>query len=314
MYHRVAERDVDPWYLCVTPQNFAAHLEVLQKHAHPISLTQLAQAHRERKIPNRAVAITFDDGYVDNLENAKPVLEQYGTPATVFITGGASGKNYEFWWDELHRALLRPGTLPPSLSLSIDGNSRHWDLGTAAVYSNEDYERDCAHDCELSERVKFYYSVWEWLRPLSREQRRAMLDEILVWAGSLPNAAPTHRYLDPEGVRTLARGELVEIGAHTMSHEMLPAHPVAFQRSEIMQNKTYLEKLLGHPVTSFSYPFGEYAPETVSVVREVGFSCACSIIPDVVWRDSDRFLLPRFAVDNWSGEEFEERLKKWFRV
>jgi peptidoglycan/xylan/chitin deacetylase (PgdA/CDA1 family) len=314
MYHRIAERDVDPWYLCVTSQNFAAHLEVLQQHAHPIGLAQLAEAHREGRIPNRAVAITFDDGYIDNLERAKPLLERFGIPATVFITGGTSGKNREFWWDELYRALLRPGTLPSSLSLSIDGNSRHWDLGAAVVYSNEDYQRDCAHDREFGDRVKFYYSVWEWLRPLSREQRRAMLDEILAWSGSLPNADPIHRFLDSEGIRTLSRGGLVEIGGHTMTHEMLPAHPVPFQRNEIMENKIYLEELLGYPVASFSYPFGEYAPETVSLVREAGFSCACSVIPDVVWQDSDRFLFPRFAVNDWNGQEFKQRLEKWFRV
>jgi len=140
-----------------------------------------------------------------------------------------------------------------------------------------------------------------------------MLDEILAWAGAPSGASPAHRFLEPKEVCTLAEGGLVEIGAHTLSHEMLPAHSSDFQRAEIEQNKAYLENLLGQTVSSFSYPFGEYSPETVSLVRKAGFTCACSVIPDIVWKESDRFLLPRLAVKDWSGEEFEKRLLRWLR-
>jgi peptidoglycan/xylan/chitin deacetylase (PgdA/CDA1 family) len=311
MYHRVADGGVDPWYLCVAPQHFASHLDVLQKHSHPMSLKQLAEAHQEARIPDRAVVITFDDGYADNLYNAKPLLERYDIPATVFLTGGLDVQSREFWWDELFRTVVRPGTLPSSLSLSTD-EVRHWELGAATTYNHKDYQCDCTHESEFSERVKFYYSVWEWLRPLPREERRRMLDEILAWAGIGSEAPPVHRILESEEVSALAEGGLVEIGAHTLSHEMLPAHTVDFQQTEIEKNKVYLENLLGQAVISFSYPFGEYSRETVSLVREAGFTCACSVIPDVVWRDSDRFLLPRFAVNDWNGEEFEKQLWCWF--
>jgi peptidoglycan/xylan/chitin deacetylase (PgdA/CDA1 family) len=132
MYHRVAEVDLDPWGLCVTPQYFAEHLSVLQKYAHPISLQQLTQAHRKGKIPHRAVAITFDDGYADNLYNAKPLLERYNIPATVFVATGQIGSQREFWWDELERVLVQPGTLPEKLCLEINGSTHQWELGTAA--------------------------------------------------------------------------------------------------------------------------------------------------------------------------------------
>jgi peptidoglycan/xylan/chitin deacetylase (PgdA/CDA1 family) len=310
MYHRVTERDVDPWHLCVTPQHFATHLEIIRKKALPLSLKQLAQAHQQARVPNRAVAITFDDGYTDNLHNAKPLLERHDVPATVFLTGGLDVQSLEFWWDELFRVLVKPGTLPPSLSLGT-GEVCHWELGAAAVYTNEDYQRDRAHNGKFSERVNFYYSVWQWLRPLPQEQRRRMLDQIRSWTGTRSEAPVAHRFLGSEEALALADGGLVEIGAHTLSHEMLPAHTVEFQRIEIEKNKAYLENLLGRAVTSFSYPFGEYSPETISLVRSAGFMDACSVIPDVVWKKSDRFLLPRLAVNDWSGEEFEKRLSRW---
>src|SRR2546429_6337719 len=75
MYHSIAEVDSDPFALRVTPDCFAEHLEVLQKYCQPIPLSQLMRALRDGKIPNRAVVITFDDGYADNLRIAKPLLE-----------------------------------------------------------------------------------------------------------------------------------------------------------------------------------------------------------------------------------------------
>jgi peptidoglycan/xylan/chitin deacetylase (PgdA/CDA1 family) len=313
MYHRVAEGEIDPWYLCVSPEHFAAHLDLLRKHCHPMSLTQLVQAHRDGKVPNGAAAITFDDGYADNLYNARPLLDRYGTPATVFVTAGNADNTREFWWDELARALLTPGTLPRSLTLRVDEITHQWELGAATVYTQEDYQHDYTHDRDFSERVKFYYSVWEWLRPQPRDWRHNFLDQILEWAPTPSGVSPPHRFLEPDEVRKLGEGGLVEIGAHTVSHEMLPVHRMDFQRNEIEQNKIYLENLLGHAVVSFSYPFGEYSPETISLVREAGFSCACSVIPDVVWRASDPFLLPRLGVLDWDIEKFEKRLLRWLR-
>jgi peptidoglycan/xylan/chitin deacetylase (PgdA/CDA1 family) len=313
MYHRIAEMDVDPWNLCVTPQHLAMHLEVVKKHAYPVSLAQLAHALQDGRVPDRAVVITFDDGYANNLNNAKPILEHYSIPATVFVTAGYVEKKREFWWDELDRVLLRPSKFPDTLELRINAVTRRWDLGPAVSYSEEEYHHDCLGDREPSNRVKFYSSVWQWLRPLTEEQRENILDEIIVWAEADSVPRVTHRPLAPDEVCALARGGLVEIGAHTMRHEMLPAHPEAFQRSEIEQSKTYLENLLSGPIVSFSYPFGEYTEGTVSLVQKAGFACACSTIWGEVSRHSDRFKLPRFGVKDWSGEAFEWHLLRWFR-
>jgi peptidoglycan/xylan/chitin deacetylase (PgdA/CDA1 family) len=81
------------------------------------------------------VVITFDDGYADNLHNAKPLLERYDIPATVFVTTGHIGHEREFWGDELDRLLLQPSTLPELLGLSINGSPYQWELGEVAHYT-----------------------------------------------------------------------------------------------------------------------------------------------------------------------------------
>ncbi|MDZ7949480.1 polysaccharide deacetylase family protein [Nostoc sp. DedQUE09] len=315
MYHRVAEIELDPWSLCVTPQHFAEHLEVLQKYAYPISLLQLAQAHRDGNIPHRAVAITFDDGYADNLHHAKPLLERYGIPATVFISTDYIGKKREFWWDELERVLLQPGKLPEKLILNISANIHHWELGAAVDYSPENYQCDRtsqAWKAKPGSRMYFYYSIWQILRPLPEAQRQNALDEILTWATAEPKPRSTHRSLLPEELSALGQGELVEIGAHTVTHPFLSAQSTTLQRHEIKQSKVDLEETINRPVTSFSYPFGDRTAETIELAKASGFSCACSTVQDIVWQQSNRFDLPRFGVENWNGEEFAKQLLRWF--
>lgn len=315
MYHRVAEVEIDPWSLCVTPTHFAEHLDVLQKYYHPLSLQQLVEALRENKLPDRAVVVTFDDGYADNLYNAKPLLEKYNIPATFFISTGSIGQNREFWWDELERLLLRPKKLPEKLSLNIDGKIYQWNLDQAANYTEQDYQPDriCkAWEAQSGSRMSFYYSIWQILRPLLEKERQRILDEILEWAVAEPTPRATYRSLSPEELSVLAEGKLVEIGAHTVTHPFLSAQSTELQRDEIKQSKIDLEQMINRPVTSFSYPFGDRTAETVELTRTAGFDCACSIFEEFVWQKSDHFQLPRFAVENWHGKEFANRLLEWF--
>jgi peptidoglycan/xylan/chitin deacetylase (PgdA/CDA1 family) len=89
----------------------------------PIPLQQLVEALQEGKVPARAVVVTFDDGYPDNLHEAMPLLERYDISATMFVTAGQLGSQREPWWDELDRLLLQPGILPPKLRLNINGST-----------------------------------------------------------------------------------------------------------------------------------------------------------------------------------------------
>src|SRR5262245_50672892 len=80
MYHRVADPDLDPWGLRVSPEHFAEQLEVVNRYFHPLSMQDLLRHLQRAKVPNRSIVVTFDDGYVDNLQHARPLLERYDVP------------------------------------------------------------------------------------------------------------------------------------------------------------------------------------------------------------------------------------------
>jgi peptidoglycan/xylan/chitin deacetylase (PgdA/CDA1 family) len=313
VYHRVGESQRDPFALCVAEHRFAEHLEVLREYR-CMPLQGLVHRHEDGKHPRRAVVITFDDGYADNLHHAKPLLDRYGIPATVFVTTGYIGSDREFWWDELERLLFEPEAVPQTLLLTISGETQDWQID-GVHDSKNDYKRDCSRQephGNPNSRHSLYHSLWRLLRPLPDGERRAVMEHIRQWAGAEPVVRPTHRPLSPEEVRGLEQGSLIEVGAHTVTHPLLSLQPLLLQEEEIKTSKTHLETILGHRIVSFSYPFGDYTQDTVASIRDAGFNCACSIVPNVVRRDTDILQLPRVEVQNWDGEEFARRLEDCF--
>ena len=320
LYHRVAELESDPQQLQVSESNFAEHLRILKEIATPISLPELTQGLRSGKVGARSVVVTFDDGAADNLLAAKPILEREDIPATVFVATGYMKTAREYWWDEVERLVLQPGELPSTLTLAFNGQLHQWDLSAQTNYSRADYDAhskwNAARGDEPTLRHQLYRSLIDVLYPLAPAERFEQLDCLKNWAGDATLSRVSHRPLTAEEVKQLAAGGRIEIGAHTVSHSMLSALPASLQRAEIQQSKADLEEILGYPVRSFAYPFGtlsDYTRETVSLVKQLGFDCACSNFKDMVQPGADLFQLPRLIVRDWKAEEFSDRVASWFR-
>lgn len=300
-YHRIADTSRDPYALCVSPQHFAEHLAILQRYTSPIRLKHLVENLHGGDLPRHAVALTFDDGYADILAQAKPLLEQYRIPATVFISTGYLGR--EFWWDELEHVLSSPAVLPPHLQWSVNGVSFEWTCNDAT--SRQAQKRG------TSPREYLRELLYQQLLALSAVDRPMVMRQLWAWSGAPQRARAPHWVLTSDEIRRLADGNCIEVGAHTITHPCLAAIPAAEQRHEIQQSKTYLERLIGNAVCGFSYPNGSSSAETRAIVRQSGFSYACSSTKDFAWRGSDRFHLPRFWIPNWDGKTFERVIRRW---
>ena len=319
LYHRVTDLPSDPLSLCVTTKHFKDHLEILSKRVHPVSLQHLNQTLQEGNLASRSIVITFDDGYADNLHNAKPLLERFNIPATVFVTSGYAGREREFWWDQLDRLLLQPGTLPEAIQLKINGSTYEWQLKEWARYGEEDCRRyrswNVLEKTDPTLRHSLYRSLCQLLRPLPNKKREKVLEELFRLSEVESVARTSHRTLSHDEISELERGGLVEVGSHTITHTMLSTVSAIEQELELQKSKADLEKIVNHPVTSFAYPYGsetDYTTDTVTLVREAGFQCACSNFPDIVYGGTDCFQLPRVLVRDWDEDTFTRLLGQWF--
>lgn len=107
LYHRVARPALDPWRLAIAPEDFAAQMDWLVARRTLMPLDAFVSALFAGTLPANAAAITFDDGYADNLHAAAPILAARGLPATLFVASGSVGAP-AFWWDALAAVMLGP--------------------------------------------------------------------------------------------------------------------------------------------------------------------------------------------------------------
>lgn len=316
LYHRVADLDVDPWGLAVTPGNFEVQLDVMRRRGTVLPLEEFIGRVQSGTMPRRAIVVTFDDGYADNLLTARPLLDRYGVPATVFVTTGVLAEPREFWWDEIEGLFLTPGSLPAVLDLEIEGRVHRWDLQDAVVYSDEDasqYRRWGASDTPPTRRHALFIELWRRLQILRDPVRRTALDQLARWAGADGRMRTSHRPMTDSEVRELARGALVSVGAHTVSHSRLSVLSGPEQETELVGSRRALEELLDRPVRTLAYPFGgrkDYTPATVALARKAGFSCACATAPGPVHLFAGLHELPRCVVRDMGGDRFEEMLDR----
>jgi|SRR5579863_6082093 len=141
MYHRISTALPDPFSLNVTPAHFAEHLAVLRRWREPMHLREMLRQSSHDRRHLKPVAITFDDGYLDNYSDAMPLLTAFGVPGTFFVPTGILSGEREFMWDELEQILLGANSLPRWLRMTIGADVFDFDLGIDAVYRLEDADR-----------------------------------------------------------------------------------------------------------------------------------------------------------------------------
>jgi peptidoglycan/xylan/chitin deacetylase (PgdA/CDA1 family) len=339
LYHRVGNTPTDPYLLRVRTRHFEEQMEVLARRGLVIPLRALAAHRRLGSLPHGAVAITFDDGYVDNLRVAKPILEKHGLPATVFMTAGSVGREREFWWDELERIVLGTPELPASLDgeqifdnaclcawrghhalesfdeeEAVEAPVPRWNLnGAARVNKRDAHAWNLTQPSDPSPRHKLLRDVHAVIRVIPHEPRQTVLDRLRAWARADETVRPEFRAMSPDEMRELANGGLIDVGAHTMTHPSLPTLSAKMRRREIVECRNRLQEILGAPVNSFAYPYGDVDDATATAVADAGFQTACACEGRVVVPRSRPLRLPRLDVLDWDGETFEKHLEHWLR-
>lgn len=294
-YHRVNSLENDYNQLCVSPIKFRQQMLYLKSH---YFITRFEDDWS--LLDGDSVAITFDDGYADNLDYAVPILEELEIPATIFVSTGSMNQERELWWDELERLLLIGNSFPDTFCL-------------------EDHEFACEWQTTSKELRENCYNAIHYLMKnlISMEKREEWLKQLWTWRGLNIGIRKKYRTLSESDCRKLAESKVISIGAHTISHPSLAHLDINSQQKEIIMSVDKLSTIIQRKVTIFSYPFGkldiDFDKSTIDICRKAGIQKAAST-EYALWNYyTDSFAVPRKIVRDWNLFEFADRVKDYWQ-
>jgi peptidoglycan/xylan/chitin deacetylase (PgdA/CDA1 family) len=275
MYHSVASDAEMPW---IDPRNnmpldlFERQMQFLAKHRQVISLgTLLEHLEHQQPLERGTVVITFDDGYLNNLTVAAPILAKYNLPAIVYLATGYIEQGKNQWIDDLY-SFFRSRT--QSRLLLFGSNLGSWDL------------------CDPSQVRSAYFAIAHHLSLSSAEERHRLLWSIQQQLA--PSALPPRLTMTWDEVRQLRQDfPHFEIGVHTVNHLDLVAHTQAASE-EVQSSLQHIEQELGQRPRYFAFPYNRYNRTAQESVKAAGLKAAVIAGDDPLVRsDADFFALPR---------------------
>ena len=288
MYHRILPRDdvrarLEEPGMQVSPETFREHLSIASQYFDFISLSEwLERKSKNMALPQKACALTFDDGWADNYEFAFPILKELEIPATIFLVSDMIGTEQMFWPERLARLLSLIALQYPEV---LSNPSLGWLRDSAPELQLSDKNLTSEELSLLFARIKCFpdQEIHERLNSLEAEM------EVKV----IPDKPPL---LDWQQVNEMLKSGLVEAGSHTCHHIRLTeqtVHDVLV--NEISASKEVIERQTGSPVKTFCFPNGDYSKEALELVKRQYLG---AVITKSGWNtaESDSHLLQRIGV------------------
>lgn len=302
MYHRVASPALDPWEMAVAAGLFEDQIATLARRRSVMQMDEFAARHMRGDLPRDAVAVTFDDGYVDNVGTALPVLVKHGVPATFFVPTGYVGRAREFWWDELARLVLLH---PTTARWELRAMGRQLELGDDDQLAEPGTWR--GWDAPRTSRQRVFRELWESLRLLPLDETEAALAEVARQSAAPAASAADYPATTREIVEAGASG-LVTIAGHTRTHRPLASIAIDEAHREMDIGRQEAERLSGRRIGGLAYPYGDCNAAVAAAARDAGYSWACTTREAVVRRRDDPMRLPRVTARNETGDALLGRL------
>jgi len=291
-YHRIAEptagskfdRDV----IDATPDQFDRQIAMLARHFQIVGTAEVADHVSGRaRLPPNALAITFDDGYLDCHDTALPILRRHGVKAVFFIATSYTSERRLYWWESIHYALSQTNEQTIAIEyperVAVPNNSRAPKTLTRLVKTTRGLDVD--------RFLSGLFSVCnvEW----SRCTEVQLADQlVMTW----------------DHIRAL-RDAGMDVQSHTRTHRVLGTVPPDELDDELGGSREELAAELGTEIRAVAYPVGHSitaVPGVAEAIRragyEMGFTNGTGMTPMYRWHDP--FDLRRYAMDVTFSDEY----------
>jgi peptidoglycan/xylan/chitin deacetylase (PgdA/CDA1 family) len=257
----------------------AQQLHLLQRSAHVVDLSEaLDTLASGGTLPPRAVALTFDDGYRDNLTDAVPLLRDLGLSATFFLVPHVLSGVTTPWWEVVGAAFTES-----------DLRTFRWE--------------DRAFALEGAEGRRSYEAVCESLKRCNEQTRQRKVRELVDELHPGAEAQVTPLFLDWDDARALVRSGM-RVGSHSLDHVILANEEPAEQRRNLRESRQLLESQLDTQIRLLAYPNGsasDFDGVTERAACEAGYQGAVTTIPGRNGATTSPFRLRRFVVGPEQG-------------
>jgi len=269
------------------PRGLARQLSLLRRVTTIVPLrSALHHLRAGRPLPPRALAITFDDGYRDNLTVAGPMLRQMGIPATCFLVPGILSGEVVPWWERLGWAFRC------ARADRLSWEQRSWQLpgeGNRTAFKE----------------------VSALLKRRDRAAREASADELVGLLDPSGSYRAHEQFLDWDGAREL--GRFMDLGSHTSYHCIMSQETAQAQNADLAQSRTQLRDRLAGSFDLLAYPNGtraDYDQATLDGAAAAGYEFA--VTTQGGWNTA---ATPPFEIRRWviNPERFEIDLAKILR-
>ena len=297
MYHSVVDEANAPYIdqsFSVTEEQFEAQLRYLKRNANVISLSEMVDCVQGgKRLPENAVVLTFDDGYMNNLTHAAPLLEAYDLPAMIYLCTGYVDRQQSQWDDVLYTMFRFRG------AQRLQWQGTDFDLANKEMLS------------------RAFGAVGGALITSTVSERDQILDDIRHQLQ--PDCEFPQLTMGWDDVRYLASHyPKIELGLHTADHLDMTRLTSAELEAEVMKSRETFFRELGYEAEHYSYPYGRHTEAVAEQLRAMGFRSAVITQPtELVTEKTHPFMIPRYEISSslldlklWMSGAFPELVEK----
>lgn len=238
----------------------------------------------ENSTNKKRIAITFDDGYLNNYSIAWPILKKYKLPATFYITTECFEIEDYCLWPEIFD-VLKIGKINQKF-----------------VFNHEDFHfiNNQLVNCNTN------ILIYDYVKQMGDERQSAFDDFILKYdiKGILKTINPELvRFCSKVQIKEMSNSELIEIGSHTHRHYNLSNINTELAVLELKKSKEILEDIIGKPVVSIGYPDGDYSDKIKALAEEIGYKYQLAVSFLEKSDVTDNRIRSRYSISNSTSLE-----------
>jgi peptidoglycan/xylan/chitin deacetylase (PgdA/CDA1 family) len=273
--------------LSITPEFLETTLKLIRAEGYDlVDLDEAARRIQSGYSPRFFVALTFDDGYRDNIIHALPILRRYEAPWTFFVCTGFADRTASLWWLELEAAIRVLDHVRLELPDGV------FDRPTTSI----------------EQKINAFSALYWRLRPGSEAQLRKSIAELCRQSGVDGRALVEKLCLSWDDLGVLANEPGLTIGAHTRTHPMLARLDEANAIAEIETSRDEMTNRIGKPIRHFAYPVGDKsaaATREFAMCEKAGFATAVTTRPGHLWPEHAGHMtaLPRVSLNGFHQNE-----------